>query len=904
MGTSKLFLLDGMALIFRAYHALRMHPRYTSYKKNTNAQFGFTNTLLELIKKNKPTHLVVAFDSHTPTERHQIYQEYKANREATPEDILSALPDIRELLEAMRIPIFEIPGYEADDIIGSLTRLASQQNIASYMVTMDKDYIQLVNEQVFLYQLPRTKSPAQILGTKEVCTNWNLQNPRQIIDILALMGDSVDNIPGVNGIGEKTAHKLIGKYGNIENIISNLDQIEGKIGLALRTDLEQLKLSKALATINLEVPLEANFVSMQVKPWDMAKLSNILERLEFRTIAKRIIDSDNQGKPQALQIPKSISELVAYADLQGVDRMLQELEQAEYLVVHFAATAALAYPWIMVFRSPDGTVHCLQHHEIISQFPEHKTELYHKLRVLFENPQRKWIGFNLKSIMRILHNYAIELDGSLFDLQLAAHLLDSTDNKNIYSQAQQYLSYTAIYTEYRDLGKKGIPDWQCWQAYISEYLEILARLYPVLSTKLQQDSTELWQLFKDVEMPLLKVLATMERRGIGVNVTFLSQYSQKLSGLIQQEAKIIYQETGEYFNIASPKQLGELLFNKLALKNPTIKSGQPKKTKTGQFVTDEETLRKMYAQHPVVAHILRYRELSKIKSTYTDSLLEEVREGRIHTTFVPTGAMTGRLSSQQPNLQNIPVRTILGKEIRRAFVPKSGYKLLCADYSQIELRIMAALSGDENMIKDFRDGRDIHIATAARVFGIADNEVTKEMRSKAKGVNFGIIYGQTAFGLARELDISKSEAENLIQQYFQRYTGVANYIQTEKQRMQTQQWVRSLGGRKRHLLNINSANTVLRNAEERMAINMPIQGTAADMIKMAMVAIADNLKTQKMHSALILQVHDELVFEMKISEEKQLKNIVVQQMCNVLPLPNAVPIEIEIGIADNWLEAH
>lgn len=905
MNTPKLFLLDGMALIFRSYHALRMSPRYTSYQKNTNAQFGFLNTLLELIKKNRPTHLAVAFDSQGSTQRHEIYQDYKANREATPEDILKAIPDIREILLAMNIPLFELPGYEADDIIGTITKHASKQGMYCYMVTMDKDYIQLVNESVFLYQLPRAKNPAQILGSEELCKNWGLKYPQQIIDILALMGDAVDNIPGVRGIGQKTAQKLVEKYGSVEKIIEQVEQIEGKVGIALREDLDKLKISKTIATINLDVPIEIDFASMQVQPWNMSELANILQRLEFRTIAKRIFPSAPILNMKPLEELASEVQMLCYSDLPAVDNLVRSLDDSQILFVHFAKVGAFNYPWIIVFRAEKSAfLHCLMYHDLISKFPDEKAELHQKMRILFENSNRKWVGLDLKTIIRSLHNQEINLQGSLFDLKLGMHLLDSIDNKNIYSQAQQYLGYSGKYFEYADLGKKGIPDWACWQAYITEYMDILARLYPVLLQKLQSECSDLWKLFTEVEMPLLHILAAMERRGIRVDVNFLSQYSQELASLIQQEGKIIYQITGQYFNIASPKQLGEILFNTLQLKNPSTKSGEPKKTKTGQFVTDEETLNKMESQHPVIKHIICYRELSKIKSTYADGLLEQTQEGCIHTTFIPTGALTGRLASQQPNLQNIPIRTPLGREIRRAFVPRGGYKLLCADYSQIELRIMAALSGDKNMIDDFCARRDIHVATASRVFGIAEEQVNKDMRRKAKGVNFGILYGQTAFGLARELNISKVEAESLIQQYFQRYTGIANYIEKEKQRMQKDPWVRTLGGRRRHLLNINSANSILRNAEERMAINMPIQGTAADMIKMAMVVIVDKIKLKQMRSTLLLQVHDELVFEMALDEEEELKNIILSGMRSVLPLPNRVPIEIEIGVANNWLEAH
>lgn len=908
MNTPKLFLIDGMALIFRAYYALRMSPRYTSYKKNTNAQFGFTNTLLELIRKNQPTHMAVAFDTHGPTERHQVYEEYKANREATPEDIIGALPDIRELLEAMHIPLFEMPSYEADDIIGTLTRQASKAGMETYMVTMDKDYIQLVDEKVFLYQLPRGKSPAQVLGVKEVCAEWDLQSPRQIIDLLALMGDNVDNIPGVRGIGAKTAQKLVKQYGGVTQIIENLAHIDGKIGQSLYRDLENLKLSQELATIKLNIQLDADFDKMKLRPWNMEKLSQLLERLEFRTIAKKITNSgyalDLQTSPKPLREPVPLAPVICYQDLPSLAKLLQIIEKAEYLVLEFAKVRTMPYPWIMLFRTPDARTHCLMYHDLIFQFPEAKSEFLQKLHLIFASPKRNWVGFELKAMMRYLHQLDINLQGKMFDLRIAGFLLDSTDNRNIYSQTQQYLHYQAIYAEYQDLTNKGIPDWQCWSAYISEYMEICARLYPVFREQLQADTQGLWRLFQEVEMPLLQILATMERKGIAVDVSFLSKYSQQLASIINEEAKNIYQASGQYFNIASPRQLGEILFAKMQLKDPSTKNGQPKKTKTGQFVTDEETLRRIATQHPVVEHIIRYREVAKIKSTYADGLIEATEHGRIHSTFVSTGALTGRLSSQNPNLQNIPVRTPIGREIRRAFTAKAGYKLLCADYSQIELRIMAALSADANMIEDFRAGRDIHTATASRVFAVPEAEVNKEMRRRAKGVNFGIIYGQTAFGLAKELDISKTEAEALIEQYFQLYPGVAKYIETEKQRMQETEVVRTLGGRRRYLLNIKSANPVLRNAEERTAINMPIQGSAADMIKMAMVAIAREIEKEQLKSALILQVHDELVFEMAVEEEARLREIILQHMCSVLPLPNGVPIEVEIGIADNWLDAH
>jgi DNA polymerase I len=948
----KLFLLDAMALIFRAYYALIRNPRLTSKGRNTNAQFGFINTLVELINNQKPSHMAVCFDTHAPTERHTDFTEYKANRQEAPEDILAAVPDIKRIIRAFNIPVVEMDGFEADDVIGTLSKQAAKVGYEVLMVTPDKDYGQLVDEKVKIYKPGYQGSDPEILGVKEVCEKWNIGDVSQVIDILGLMGDAVDNIPGIPGVGEKTAAKLLGEYKTLENVLANADKIKGALGEKVRKGAESAIMSKKLATIICNVPVEFHEEDFRLKEWNKDELRDVFIELEFKSVAKRLLGEDiipgsapegvqtdlfgnavagskqtakptaktfaptqdpieeiiNEGEaPPSLPAPRNITntphryEVVQGDALPGfVATLMSQTEicfdtetnnldanDAELVGMSFSYTPGEAY-YIPCPADQAET------HRILAVFTP-----------LFANPSIRWIGQNLKYDMLVLKWYGYELKGSWFDTMLAHYVIEPDGKRSMDMLSTQFLRYDPVPIE--DLiGKKGksqgnmrdvelekIKDYAAEDADIT--LQLKHALQPLLSSKAVE------KVFYDVENPLLAVLTDMEYEGIKVDVDFLNDYSLQLEKDARVSEESVYEQAGLRFNLASPKQLGEVLFEKLQL------DPKAKKTKTGQYATGEDVLSKLANQNKIVGDILAFRELTKLKSTYVDSLplLRNRKTGRVHTSYAQAVAVTGRLSSNNPNLQNIPVRTERGREIRKAFIPRDeNHVLLSADYSQIELRIVAAISGDPAMCEAFRQGKDIHTATAARVYNVDEKDVVKEMRYKAKSVNFGIIYGQGAFGLADNLAISRTEAKEIIDNYKKQFSGIQRYMDDTVNFAREHGYVQTLVGRKRWLRDINSSNFTVRGFAERNAINSPIQGTAADMIKLAMVKIHQVFKEKKFRSRMILQVHDELVFDAVLDEVDIIQPIILDCMRKALPLPNEVPVEAEIGAGKNWLEAH
>lgn len=942
----KVFLLDAMALIFRAYYALIRSPRITSKGRNTNAQFGFTNALVELITKQKPSHMAVCFDTEAPTERHTDYQDYKANRQEAPEDILAAIPDIKKIINGFNIPVLEVDGYEADDVIGTLSLQAAKAGYEVYMVTPDKDYGQLVSDKIKIYKPGYQGGDVEILGPGEVCAKWNIKEVSQVIDILGLMGDAVDNIPGIAGVGEKTAAKLLAAYGTVENVVANADGIKGALGEKIRKGKEDAILSKKLATIITTVPIAFHEENFSLKDWDKEKLKDIFAELEFKTMARRVLGeeapadspkgfigkeipqgvqtdlfgnvvepatakeapadpepaegvqadrniSNTPHRYEAIEFDKGIKELVA--ELKKHDEICFDTEttgidanDAELVGLSFSVKPGEAF-YVPCPADQQRT------REIVAQF-----------RPLFDDPAKTWIGQNTKYDLLVLKWYDIEIAGNLFDTMLAHYVIEPDGKRSMDRLSAKYLCYEPVHIE-ELIGKKGkgqgnmrdveiekIKDYAAEDADIT--LQLKNAFVPLLKAK------QVEKVFNEVENPLVKVLVDMEYEGIKIDVGFLTDYSRQLEREAKTAEENVYKQAGVRFNLASPKQLGEVLFDKLKL-DPSAR-----KTKTGQYQTGEDVLLKLAVKgHPIVDDILAFRELTKLKSTYVDSLPQLInrRTGRVHTTYGQAVAVTGRLASNNPNLQNIPVRTERGKEIRKAFIPRDGnHILLSADYSQIELRIVAAMSGDLNMCTAFKGGTDIHTATASRVYNVEEKDVTKEMRYKAKSVNFGIIYGQGAFGLADNLGISRTEAKEIIDNYKKQFPGIQQYMDHTINFAREHGYVETLMGRKRWLRDINSANFTVRGFAERNAINSPIQGTAADMIKLAMQKVHAAMKREKMKSRMLLQVHDELVFDALKTEVRELKPLIIENMQIALPLPNGVPVIAECGEGINWLEAH
>lgn len=940
----KLFLLDAFALIYRSYFAFSSNPRINSKGFNTSAIFGFTNTLLEILNKEKPTHIAVVFDREGPTVRHDDFAEYKANREEMPEDLRAAIPLIIDLIKGFNIEILGLEGYEADDVIGTLALKAEQQGYTTYMMTPDKDYGQLVDANTFIYKPARLGNGAEILGQEEICKKWEIRSVSELIDILGLMGDKVDNIPGIPGVGEKTAIQLIKDFGSIENLLANTDKLKGKLKEKVENNKEMAIQSKRLATIITNCPVELDEAKLLRKEVDKPALLELFKELEFRAIAQKVLNEDIGGKEkiagEAKEAPANnkansnqvdlfdqgeVSKAEAKAELEGEHQVHKTIadvkhhyhlvdteEKIEALVKTLQAEESFCFDSettsLNVFEAElVGLSFALKAHEAwyvpISEDQVLAKKQMDHFAPLFADESKTLIGQNIKYDYQVLRNYGIIIKNNLFDTMVAHFLVAPDMRHNMDALANAYLDYAPISIETL-IGKKGKEqgsmrdaDIEAIKEYAAEDADITLQLKEKIAPEVKK--LEVQNVLDDVELPLIRVLADMEREGIRLDVPSLKEFSSEMQQDIAVVEKEIQDYAGTKFNVSSPKQVGEILFEYLKI------TDKPKKTKTGQYATGEDVLSKLENAHPIVPKILDYRELVKLKNTYVDTLPELVnpKTGHIHTSYNQVVAVTGRLSSDNPNLQNIPIRTERGRQIRKAFIPRdSEHILLSADYSQIELRIVASISKDPGMCEAFRLGKDIHTATAAKVFGVEESEVTKEMRYKSKSVNFGIIYGQGAFGLSENLNIPRAEAKELIENYFKQYGGIKDYMDHEIAFARKHGYVQTLLGRKRWLRDINSANHTVRGFAERNAINAPIQGSAADMIKLAMINIHEALKKSSLRSKMLLQVHDELVFDVYQPELQELKALVEKHMKEALPLE--VPIEVGMGSGKNWLEAH
>jgi len=943
----KLFLLDAMALIYRAHFAFSKNPRITSSGISTGAVFGFTNSLLEILQKEKPTHIGVAFDLHGPTFRHDNFTEYKANRQEQPEDITVAIPYIYRLLEGMNIPVLGVPGYEADDIVGTFSKIAPPLGFDVYMMTMDKDYMQLVNEHVFLYRPAYMGNDIEVYDIAKVLARFNIQHVDQVRDILGLQGDAVDNIPGIPGIGEKTAQKLIAEFGSVENLIKNADQLKGKQKENVINFADQGLLSKELATIHCEVPIAFDEEALRVKEYNVEALDQLFDELEFRTLKKRLFGSsvnapEPEKKTTESKSPKkaaaqsgqmglfgmeAVETIAAETDDKGEIRETIVRETIDtvvhnYFVVETPAeivrlTNLLQLQESFCFDTETTSLNAIEAELVGLAISFHKHEAYYipfpadqketqkildLLQPAFDKASITKVGQNLKYDLLVLKKYDFTISGPLFDTMLAHYLLEPEMRHGMDTLAEVYLNYSPVSIE-QLIGKKGVKqgtmrdvEVNAIKEYAAEDADITYQLYNFFSPLVTEQKLD--PLFNTVEMPLSEVLADMELEGVKIDTAALAEFSSLLQSEIIAVEKEIYQHAGVEFNISSPKQLGEILFDKLKL-DPNAK-----KTKTGQYATGEDVLMRLDSDHPILANILDYREFQKLKSTYVDALPQLLgKDGRVHTSFNQAVAATGRLSSTNPNLQNIPIRTDRGKEIRRAFVPRDkDHVILSADYSQIELRIMAAFSKDESMLSAFKNGVDIHSTTASKVFKVAIEDVTSDMRRKAKMVNFGIIYGISAFGLSQRLSIPRKEAAEIITAYFTEFPAVKAYMDACVNTAREVEYVETILGRRRFLRDINSRNMTMRGFAERNAINAPIQGSAADMIKVAMIRIHDWMKKENLKSKMVLQVHDELLFDAHKDELELLKTNVEIFMKEAIALE--VPMEVGMGVGENWLEAH
>lgn len=936
----KLFLLDAFALIYRAYFAFSNNPRINSKGLNTSAMFGFTNTLLDVINKEKPSHLAVVFDTSEPTVRHIEFEAYKAHREEMPEDLSKSIPYIMQIIEAFNIPIIFSHGYEADDVIGTLAVKAEAQGYTTFMMTPDKDYGQLVTDHIFVYKPARMGNGVEILGPKEVCEKYGIRNPKELIDILGLWGDKVDNIPGIPGFGEKTAMELIKEYGSIENLIANADQLKGSKQEKVKTYADQALLSKKLATIIIDVPIELDEKSLEMEEPDAEKIKAVFGELEFRNLLKKVL-GEEPGSPAPTPSTSSSSgqmDLFGAPVEQNPDSNKNTTELSEENHQNYKTLAETPHSYKVVesdadwkdffeaidavdtfcFDSETTSTNELEAELVGLAFSVKKGEGYYiacpadrkaclvlleKLKPVFNQTEKTLVGQNIKYDLMVLANYGIELKNKLFDTMLAHYLLQPDMRHGMDVLAETYLGYspvsitTLIGKKGKDQGSMRDVELNAIKEYAVEDADITLQLKDVFAPQMAESSTQ--KLFDEIEMPLVPVLADMEREGINLDTEALREFSKELESEVVKIEQEIYDLAGLKFNIASPAQLGKILFEHLKIDD------KAKKTATKQYSTAEDVLVKLAHKHPIVNKVLEFRGLVKLKNTYVDTLptLINAETKRIHTSYNQAVASTGRLSSNNPNLQNIPIRTERGKEVRKAFVPRnSDYTLLSADYSQIELRIIAALSQEKSMIEDFKNGTDIHTSTAAKVYGIPVEEVTKEQRSHAKMVNFGIIYGISAFGLAERLNISRSDAKSIIDNYFMKYPGIKQYMDESIEKAREKGYVETILGRRRYLRDINSANQTVRGFAERNAINAPIQGSAADMIKIAMIRVHAELKKREMKSKLLLQVHDELVFDAYKPELEELTVLVKDCMQNALPLD--VPIVAETGNGKNWLEAH
>jgi DNA polymerase-1 len=968
--SKKLYLLDALALIYRAYYALIRTPRITSTGINTNAQFGFTNTLLEIIKKENPSHIAVCFDTHAPTERHTDFTDYKANREEAPEDLLSSLPHIKAIIEGFNIPVVECDGYEADDVIGTLAWQAADLGYEVYMVTPDKDYGQLlVKPNVYMWKPPAFGNEREILDAEKIKAKWDIARVDQVIDMLGLMGDAADNIPGIPGVGEKTAAKLLKEYDTLEGVLANADKIKGAMGEKVRAGKDSAIMSKKLATIITNVPVLFHEEDYRLSEKNVQALTEIFNLLEFKTLGKRILGSDfevvseaakekqvdlfgNEVKaPKEKQIKtktvvldtdagtqkvlepndennvdenenleeesielivnKNISntehKYISIVGEEAIKKLVAELEKVAEICIDTETTGIDANNVELVGLSFSTKEH-EGYYVPVANDGDGDNGANHILSLfkpVFEKADITWIGQNLKYDFLVLKWYGVELKGKTFDTMLAHYVIEPEGRRSMDLLSGQFLGYEPVSIETL-IGKKGknqgtMRDVALEQIteYAAEDADITLQLKNCFSPLLNKKGVN--RVFEEVENPLVRVLVDMEYEGVKVDTAFLNEYSKVLEEDAKKAEESVFQQAGIRFNLASPKQLGEVLFDVLKL------DPKAKKTKTGQYATGEDVLSKMAAKHKIVDDILNFRELTKLKSTYVDAIPELInpRTGRIHTSYAQAVAVTGRLSSTNPNLQNIPIRSERGREIRKAFVPREqGRLLVSADYSQIELRIVAAISGDPNMCEAFKQGKDIHTATAAKVYGIDEADVTKEMRYKAKSVNFGIIYGQGAFGLADNLGISRTEAKEIIDNYKKEFPNIQKYMDQQINNAKELGFVETLMGRKRWLRDINSSNFTVRGFAERNAINSPIQGSAADMIKLAMIRVHNEMKKKHWESKMILQVHDELVFDVVEKELPALKDLILTCMTGAMILPNGVPVEAEFGVGKNWLEAH
>lgn len=921
----KLFLLDAYALIYRAYYALIKNPRINSKGFNTSAVLGFVNTLEDVLKKENPTHIGIAFDPAGPTFRHEAFEQYKAQREETPEVIRLSVPIIKDIIRAYNIPILEVPGYEADDVIGTLATEAGKRGIRTYMMTPDKDYGQLVGEYVFMYRPKYGDKEFDVMGVEEVKAKFNIQSPTQVIDMLGLMGDASDNIPGCPGVGEKTAQKLIAQFGSIENLLANTDQLKGSIKTKVETNREQIEFSKFLATIKTDVPIALDMDALKRETPNEEALRKIFEEMEFRTLMERVFKNEKKTTPTPAAPQADLfgffadenadeiknSNLTRLEDLsydyQLIDteekrqELLQKILTKEIFSLDTETTGtdpitaeligmSFAYAENQAFYVPVPTER------------EEAQKIVNLFKPVFENPKTLKVGQNIKYDMLVLSNYGVEIGGPMFDTMIAHYVLQPELRHGMDYLAEIYLKYETIKIE-ELIGAKGknqknmrdLPPSDVYK-YACEDADVTLKLKHVLEKELETSNAK--PLFEEIEMPLVPVLAYMERNGVRIDTDALKETSKHFTARMNQIEAEVHQLAGVEFNIASPKQVGEVLFDRLKIVD------KAKKTKTGQYVTSEEVLESLRGKHEIVGKILEHRGLKKLLGTYIDALPQLINPhtGRIHTSFNQTITATGRLSSSNPNLQNIPIRNEDGKEIRKAFIPDDGCEFFSADYSQIELRIMAHLSGDPHMIEAFQKGQDIHAATAAKIYKIDLSQVTREQRSKAKTANFGIIYGISVFGLAERLNVDRKEAKELIDGYFQNYPHVKEYMDESIRSAREKGYIETIFKRRRYLPDINSHNAVVRGYAERNAINAPIQGSAADIIKVAMIRIYRRFKEEGLQSKMILQVHDELNFSVVPSEREKVEQIVISEMESAYKMK--APLQADCGWGKNWLEAH
>jgi DNA polymerase I len=925
--TKRLFLLDAMALIYRAYYALNKNPRVNSRGLNTSAILGFANSLFDIIRNEQPTHLGVAFDTHAPTLRSEGFIEYKANRQAMPEDIAKAIPYIYKLIQTFNIPLLFVDGYEADDIIGTVAKKAEKAGFTTFMMTPDKDFGQLVSENIFIYKPAYMGNKAQILGVKEVCEKYEIERPEQIIDILGLWGDASDNIPGIPGIGEKRAKELLKQYGSLESAIEHADELKGVVAKNLKEFAQQGIESKQLATILLDVPLDFEPEKLIITPPDFEALKELMLELEFKNFAARVFDYFKaKGNKEVAKEAETQQDLFSQAGvevetLKNIEstthnyQLADNAKKIDELISAITKSGAFCFDTEttgldanntelvgMSFALEPGKAWFVP----VPSETKQTGEIIGAFKAVFEDVSIEKTGQNLKFDNAVLKYYNVDVKGKMFDTMIAHYLIEPDQRHNMDFLADQYLGYkTMKYDEVTEKkGSRQLTMREAWEKhpkkvmlYAAEDADITLQLRQKIEPLL--NDANLKKLFDEIEMPLVPVLASMEAFGVKLDKDTLRTFSKQLENEINEVEGEIFQMAGEMFNIASPKQLGVVLFDKLKI------SENPKKTKTSQYSTSEDVLSKLENKHPIVSKILDYRSLTKLKSTYVDALPELInpRTGRVHTNYNQAVAATGRLSSTNPNLQNIPIRTEKGREIRKAFVPRDDeHILLAADYSQIELRIIAHLSEDPAMMEAFNHGLDIHTATAAKVYGVELSEVDKEMRRKAKTVNFGIVYGISAFGLSERLNIPRSEARDIIENYFEQYPGVKKYMDHNIAYAKEHGYVETIMGRRRYLPDINSGNANVRGFAERNAINAPVQGSSADMIKIAMIKIHREMQIQNLKSAMILQVHDELVFDARKDELGVLKPIITDCMQNAIKLK--VPVVVDMNTGNNWLEAH